>query len=358
MKPRVLDRLVLSSFVRLFVVFVLGSPLLFILGDVTENLDAYLDQEIPFGDVALSYLFAYPQFIFWGFPIAALLATVFTVHPMTIHREVMAAKAGGISFHRLVSPIIVAGALLMGVGLVLADVAPRAMEVASELRGERERRQSFRSNFVYLTDGGESLTVRRLTVGDGRLTGVALQNLPAGPDATYRHILAEQAHWVEGEGWVFENGFRRDIHPSGREVTVTFDRSLVRHLEERPEELLQTFREEEEMTYAELTQLGERIQRSGGDVGRIFTKRAQRVAIPAATLVIVLFGAPLATSSKRGGTAFGVGISLATTILYLMLFRVSGAFGYAGTLSPMAAAWIPNALFFVAGLLLMKRVRT
>ncbi|MSR22997.1 MAG: YjgP/YjgQ family permease [Gemmatimonadetes bacterium] len=356
---RTLDRLVLSSFLRLFAVFVLAAPLLFILGDVTENLDGYLEQGIPFERIALSYVFAYPQFMFWCFPIAALLATVFTIHPMTIHREVMATKAGGISFHRLALPIIVAGALLSGVGLVLADLAPRSMEIASELRGDRERRQAFRSTFVYLTDAGGSLMARRLTANDGQMLGPSLQTFPSDPTQPTRYVMADHARWLEGRGWMFEDGYRRELHPDGREVTVHFDRSLERDLSERPEELLEAFRDEDEMTYAELTRFGDRLLRSGGEVGRTFTKRGQRVAIPAATLVIVLFGAPLATSSKRGGgTAYGIGIALATTILYLMLFRVAGAFGYAGTLDPTAAAWIPNVVFLCAGLVLMKKVRT
>jgi lipopolysaccharide export system permease protein len=112
------------------------------------------------------------------------------------------------------------------------------------------------------------------------------------------------------------------------------------------------------MTYQELTNFGRRLQRSGGDVGRTLTKRAQRTAIPAAAFVIILFGAPLATSSKRGGAAFGIGLSLVTTILYIMLFRVSGALGSTGALDPLVAAWLPNALFLAAGLVLMQRVRT
>jgi lipopolysaccharide export system permease protein len=84
----------------------------------------------------------------------------------------------------------------------------------------------------------------------------------------------------------------------------------------------------------------------------------QRFAIPVATLIVILFGAPLATSSKRGGAAYGVGVSLATTIVYLMLFRVSGGLGYAGTLDPTLAAWLPNGVFLLSGLVLLSRVRT
>ena len=356
---RILDRLVIFNFTRLFFVFVLGAPLLFVLGDATENLDRYLDRGISLRDVVMSYGYQYPQFVFWAFPIAALLATVFTIHPMTTHKEVMATKAGGISFHRLVAPIIVMGFLLSGLALLLAEAAPRGNQVAAEIRGDRERRQAFRSNFVYVTDGGQSLTVRRLTVGDGRIMGVSFQQLGQSPEQPVRHTLAQEAIWqADAQTWTFRSGSTRELHSDGREVTYRFDTMVIPEFREPPEELLEGFRDEDEMTWAELTRFGNRLQRSGGDVGRTYTKREQRLAIPAATLIIILFGAPLATSSKRGGAAFGIGLSLATTILYLMLFRVSGAMGYTGALDPRAAAWIPNALFLVAGLVLMKRVRT
>ncbi len=82
------------------------------------------------------------------------------------------------------------------------------------------------------------------------------------------------------------------------------------------------------------------------------------LSIPVATLVVMLFGAPLATSTRRGGTAYGIGISLGTTILYMLLFKIAGALGMGGSISPWAAAWVPNLLFLVTGSWLMMRVRT
>ena len=84
----------------------------------------------------------------------------------------------------------------------------------------------------------------------------------------------------------------------------------------------------------------------------------ERLAVPAATLVIILFAAPLATSFQRGGTAFGVGLSLATAIVYMVLLRVSENLGYAGVLDPRVAAWLPNTFFLIIGLLLIRWVRT
>jgi lipopolysaccharide export system permease protein len=360
---RVLDRLVLGTFFRLFTLFVLGAPLLFILGDATEKLDSYIDRGLPLEQVGMSYLFQYVQFVFWSFPIAALLATIFTIQPMTVHREIMAAKAGGISFRRLVAPLLISGFVLTGVGLALAEVIPHTNGRSAELRGDRDRRQGWLSNFLYITDSGESLSARRLTVNDGKMLGVVLltrldQGNGAVTEGERTHIMAETAFWTEEDGWTLQDGYRRILREAGSEQFEQFTLLSYPPITERPEDLVETVRDEDEMTRDQLKALASRVTRSGGDPGRIEVKREQRIAIPVATLVIILFGAPLATSSKRGGAAFGVGLSLGTTILYLVLFRVSGAMGYAGLLTPVMAAWLPNLIFLVGGLLLMIRVRT
>jgi len=355
---RILDRLVARTFLRLFFIFVLGAPLLFILGDVTENLDRYLDRGLPLGQVLISYAYQYPQFVFWSFPIAALLAAVFTIQPMTVHREVMAAKAGGVSFHRLVAPLVMLGLFFTGLGVFLSEIVPRTNLTAAELRQDRERRAGWRAQAVYLTDEGESLMYRRLTVNDGRMMGIVLLREPTEPDEPAVHIMAREGLWDEEEGWRFLDGYRRELHPGGEERVESFASLNYEALREAPDDLVETVRDEDEMTRDQLATLAERVARSGGDTGRLLVKKEQRMAIPVATLVIILFGAPLATSSKRGGAAFGIGLALGTTILYLVLFRVSGALGYAGTLDPLLAAWLPNLLFLVAGLVLLARVRT
>ena len=91
---RILDRLIATTFLRIFALFIIGAPLLFIVGNLVEYVDRYFDRGLTVGEVALAYLYQVPEYVSWSFPIAALLAAVFTIHTMTQHREVMAAKAG------------------------------------------------------------------------------------------------------------------------------------------------------------------------------------------------------------------------------------------------------------------------
>ena len=112
------------------------------------------------------------------------------------------------------------------------------------------------------------------------------------------------------------------------------------------------------MTYAELGRLADIIERSGGQPHKLRVKKEQKIAIPVATLIIILFGAPLATSPNRGGTAYGIGVSLGSTMLYLLLLKVAGAFGASGAIPALWAAWLPNLLFLAVGVTLLGRVRT
>lgn len=354
---RVLDRLVGGTFLRLFVLSILATPPLFILGDLTERLDDYLDAGLTVPEVAWGYVFNIAEYLIWSFPIAGLIAAVFTVHGMTTHREILAAKAGGVSFHRLIAPILVLGFLLTGVALAATDLVPISKRRASEILQQRPSRD-WRANFTYQTEEGDLLTVQRLELDQGRMTGIGFHRASTETvDSTIVMLEANQAVW-DSLGWAFEGGTLRRVWADGGESATRFETLRLPVLDETPRDLMQEVRDEEEMTYAELDRQARMLERSGGNAAKLRVKREQKLAIPVATFVIILFGAPLATSAKRGGAAYGIGISLGSTILYLLLFKVAAGFGSSGAISPLQAAWAPNVVFFLAGLGLLARVRT
>jgi lipopolysaccharide export system permease protein len=355
---RILDRLVARSFMKVFLAFILGSPLLFILGDITENLEDYLGSGLTWLDVGLAYVYKMPQFIQWSFPIAALVSAVFTVQTMTLHREIVAAKAGGISFHRLILPVMFLGVVLTGVALGLEELVPRTNRRAADILGQEDTRREWRTNFVFQGEGGRNFTIQRLSVADGTLTGIVMETVDPGTSRPTTHLTAEYAQYDPEVGWTFNEGFYRVFLDDGEEVAAQFQKLRTRGFTERPEDFLEEPRKPEEMTRKEMGRLADIIQRSGGTPTKLLVDREEKIAIPVATLVIILFGAPLATSTKRGGTAYGIGVALLSTILYMLLFRISGAVGETGSLGPFTAAWLPNLIFLGAGMIFLTRVRT
>jgi len=159
-------------------------------------------------------------------------------------------------------------------------------------------------------------------------------------------------HWVVQHGWV------RRFPTTEQERAYEFLSLYVRELDEPPDELRAEPKDVDEMQYAELGRFVEAIERSGGTAHDLETARAQRLAFPFACLIITLFGMPLAHSNRRGGTPLSIGIALATTIIFLIFARITEALGAGGALPPIFAAWLPDLIFLVAGLVLFARVRT
>jgi lipopolysaccharide export system permease protein len=357
---RTLDRYVASEFLRLFFLFTLAAPILFVLGHWTDNLDTFSEKGLPLGGVALGYLFMLPQFILWSFPIAALIATVFTVSNMTRHSEMAAAKAGGVSFHRVTLVLPILGVLLTAAGLFLTEIVPLGIRKSAELHGEKSGFRASRTDFVYRGEDGSVYGIRRIDVASGRINGITMENEGDKLARPTVHAYAREAAWDSvTSGWTLLDGHLRVFATGEPERMFKFDKLIPTRLDETPEELLADPKAPEEMRYSEMDRFIQALERSGGKPFKLMFSRSEKIAIPVATLIVILFGAPLlAGSGARSGPAYGIGVSLGITIVYLMMFRLAAAFGAAGTIPPGIAAWIPNGIFTVGAVVLTTRVKT
>jgi lipopolysaccharide export system permease protein len=356
-----LDRYVFSEFTTIFVATALGFPVLITIIDLTDNLDKYLSRNLPRGDIALSYVYSLPDSMYMVLPAAVLFATVFSIGALTRHSEITAAKASGISFYRLTIPIYLAATLAGGLSLVLSELAPMGNRRRNELRKEvTYTTGTERYNFAFASGEGRVYKVQQLQTASGTAEAVQVERRGLEGDSTYPTwiVSAQRAKWQAGNGWLMMSGTMHVLTGERNDVTIAFDSLRDRHFVETPVQLMASPRAPEDMRYEELGRYIRALERSGSDVNRIKVERALKIAVPVTCIIIAIFGAPLATSTQRGGAAWGIGLSLAVTVLFLVSIQLTQAIGAKAVMDPTLAAWLPNILFGVGGLLLLARVRT
>lgn len=356
---RALDRYVFTEFWKIFVTTALGFPVLIIIIDLTDNLDKYLGQQLSMGRIALSYLYWLPDSMFMILPAAVLFATVFAIGALTRHSEITAAKASGISFYRFIAPIFLGAVIATIVGLILGELAPLTNKKRMEiLQGNRINVSSDRYNFAYAADRGRVYKIGALHLVTPTIEGMVIERKGSGPDYPTYLITANGANYNAKKGWVLRKGAMHVMPDTLHNLTFSFDSLVDRHFTEAPKQLTLTQKAPADMGFRELGRFITSMERSGAEVNELRVERMLKIAIPITCIVILLFGAPLATSTQRGGAAYGVGVSLATTVIFLMLIQLTKGIGGKGMIPADLAAWVPSIIFGVVGLILFARVRT
>lgn len=353
-----LDRYVAAEFARIFTVTTLGFPVLVFVIDLVDNLRKYTERQLTLKAVALSYLYWIPDTLFMVLPAAVLFATVFSIGTFTRYSEISAAKASGISFYRFIAPILFMATIAMGIDLVFAELAPPAnAERLKLLAGKGQDRDNNRYNFAFASETGRVYRIYTLDVKQRLLENVELEERGSVKQPGLL-VAARTAAWSRPRGWVLKSGLMHVVLSDSTDRAVAFDSLVDRHLTETPQDLQATERQPSEMNFTDLTRFITALERSGGDVNLLRVERMLKLAIPVTCLIIALFGAPLATSSQRGGAAYGIAVSLATTILFLVLIQLTKAIGGKGLMPPDIAAWVPNIACGLFALVLLARVRT
>jgi lipopolysaccharide export system permease protein len=216
-----------------------------------------------------------------------------------------------------------------------------------------------RSNFTFATEQGRVYKIASADASTGSVDRMEIDRKGTGwPDFPTYLIFARNGKWSERTGWMLKSGVLHVLTGDSSNFTVSFDSLRDRHFTEPPKHLLANEKAPDEMGYVDLGIFIASMERSGTDVNQLRVERMLKIAIPATCMIIMLFGAPLATSNQRGGAAFGVGVSLGTTVIFLMLVQLTQAIGGKGLVNPELAAWLPGILFLVVGAALLARVRT
>lgn len=356
----ILDRYLLRTWVKIFVLTAMGFPLVITIIELSDKLSRLIDRGIPAADIFMGHVMGMPEKTFQVIPAAVLFATVFSIGAMARNSELTAIKAAGRSFHRTLFPVLVATLLVTGLATVVGEIAPVASRRQAELLGDVQQRQrNTRFDFVYRANEGWIYVIGSLDVSQRFARRVVLERKGVGREYPTL-ILNARAAWYNDSlsYWRLDQGHYRVVTGLQNELNFAFDSTIHRVLSQTPEDLQQLPKAPREMRYAELGDYIQALAFSGGEVKKLKVQHALKIAIPFTCIVIALFGAPLANTSPRAAGAFGVGVSLGTTVIFLILVQLSQAIGAGGILPPTLAAWSPNIAFGTAGLLLFARAKT
>lgn len=361
--PQVLDTYILSSFFLYFLLFLVSFVLMTEVYTFYELLSDIIRNKIPMSRVLTYLYYLAPMLIYNSTSVSALVAVLVTFGVMTRNNEVIAFKSCGISLYRLSVPVILAS-LLLSASLFAFDYyyVPEANRrqdaIRAEIKGSPVRTYD-RPEQTWISGQGwrRFYYYKYLDSAKGEMGGVIVFELEPASFRLRRHISADRAYWSAAlKTWVFENGWRRDLE--GDKKFETFQTATFPELNEPPSYFLKEVKQDKQMNFRELADYVDDLQRSGFNTVQLRIQYYKKFSIPLFVLILAAISVPFAFLTGSRGALAGVGVSFGIAIAYWSVNQLFEQIGNINQLPPAAAAWAPNAVFLLAAIYLMTRMRT
>lgn len=360
---KIIDKYMVRGFLGPFLWCVLLFNVMAVIIDIFSFIDDIVKYKIPGASIAAFYVYYLPTIFIQVTPMAVLLSSIFVLSNLNKHNEITAMKSSGISLWRILSPVLIVGFIVSIVVFVVNDrVIPTSSRIANYIRTEELEKEKRKESPVKVVKnvaiygaGNRIIFARSYDTDKKILNDIIIHEHDARESLTSK-ITAQSGAWT-GEGWRFYKVIVYHIDNSGKILgEPKFYNEKDIPLKERPSDFANRESRAEYMSYRQLQKYIVNFRGSSARlVKNLLVDLHYKVAFPFISFVIILIGAPFAIITTRGGVLIGIGMSIVIGLLYYAFIAIFIAFGKAGILPPILAAWLGNIVFAALGIHLVNK---
>lgn len=351
----ILDRYMVKEFLVYFVAVIAGFVVLMTGNTAYIMSDLITGKRIPVAIISQILLLRAPAMIVLGMPVATIFAVFLCMGRLGKDSELIAMRTGGISFQRIILPVLGMAALVSVGSFVLNEVVvPEANHRSQNYIRQfymTEVMEQAGANIFFKIPGDKviySASYDQRAQGLGNIMVFELRQDSGYPNLTlaqsgtmddrYLHLNEGTSFEFDGSGMVERNSnfrhYRTDI---SREIRQMFGNQKT----------------PQEMNAKSLKTQIDDYEENQIPVSSIKTDYYFKFSIPLANFAFAMVGLLFVVSTPRKENFSGILIGLVLIMVYWILMTISRSMGQKGLIDPMLAAWSQNIVYFILGLPLL-----
>lgn len=352
-----IDIYIIKKFLGTFFFTLLLVVCIVVVFDVSEKISDFIEKEAPLKAIIFDYYVNFiPFFANMFSPLFIFIAVIFFTSKMASDSEVVAILASGVSFNRFLRPYIVSALILSVISLyfnnfLIPDANKKRLafeevyyrnkfrNISNDIHIQLDKQTYvYMSNFVVDLNLANNFSIE--TIEDGKLT--------------YK-LISDNAKWDStSQKWVITNYIERHINNLEEVITKGNRKDTTINL--HPSEFKRRNSFITTMDYFELNDFIEEAKFKGSqEVVRYEVEKHNRAAYPFATIVLTLIGVAVSSRKVRGGIGLHIGLGLLISFAFILFMQISSTFAINSGWSPILAVWMPNVVFGLLALYLIKK---
>ena len=357
---RLLDRYVLGQFLQAYFYCIAGFISIWFIFDISDNISTFLDQRISRTLIFQYYLTQLPQILVILLPVALLLGLLFSLGRMSRSNEIVSMLTAGVSLPRLLAPLLLAGLLTTAGSTALNYAMAPHGEYAHKklLEDPQSRRSAFGLTGQLFRNRTDNRTwfIQQFYPGENKFNNVHIVQQDANDNIVKNYVATTMFYHPEDHSWEMRQMRTTNYDEAGNvtEIIPYTESLVITDWSETPYRLSSANLHAEHLSVPELRDYLEFNSDFPATLLAPFGTHLQyRFALPWTCAVVALIAGALGVGYSRRGIFSSV--AAATLLLFAMNFvmHLCLALGEGARIPPWVAAWTPNIIFGVIGLILL-----
>lgn len=351
-----IDIYIIRKFLGTYFYAILLLTVIIIIFDISEKIDDFIEKDAPLKAIIFDYYLNFiPYFVNMFSSLFTFIAVVYFTSRMASNTEIVAILNAGISFWRFLVPYLISGVFLTVLSFALMNyVIPYTNR---DLRAFEKQyiKNPFKSNemnmhmqlkpgtYVYLENFNSTAKIGyRFSLEKFDSTGLKLK------------LKAEMITWDSIHNrWKMTNYMIRRMKPKGETIYQGKETDTVMAF--TPSDFMVDIEDAKVMTYNQLNKFIKQEEMRGSTLtGQFSLEKYKRLTFPFANLVLTFIGVALSSRKVRGGIGAHLGLGIAIAFTFILLLQITSVFAIFGNLPAWIALWIPNFLYSIVAIILLR----
>lgn len=358
---KIIDRYILKRYLVTFIVMLLMFIPIGIIIDVSEKVNKMIQNHVPFSKIAKYYLDFTIYFANLLFPIFLFLSIIWFTSKLASNTEIIAILSSGISFSRFLRPYIIGATLVSVFALVMSIyLVPNASagfknfrytyligNGISEMRDNTDVfRQISKDEYIFVSNFQDASKIAfnfsmEKFENDQLKYKVTASRIKWNPTTKNYSLFDYNKRKVGAFGDIIESAERKD-------TVLHFD----------IEDLTPVVYIAETLSLGDLNHFIDKERaRGSSNINVYLVVLYKKYSTPVSAFILTIIAVAVSSMKRRGGMGMNLAIGILLAFSFVFLDKIFGVLAEKSTMPPMLAIWLPNLVFGILAIYLLRNAK-
>jgi lipopolysaccharide export system permease protein len=358
---KIIDKYILKRYLATFVVMLLLFIPIGIVIDISEKVNKMIENKVPIKEIIIYYGDFIIYFANLLFPIFLFLSIIWFTSKLANNTEIIAILSSGISFTRFLRPYLIGATIVSVFALIMGFyLVPKASEGFKNFRytyligGGREEMRDNTDVFRQVSDD-EYIYVSNFNTISKTAFNFSLEKFK-GDKLDYK-ITANRIKFNPKDSTYTMFGY---VKRTVGEIDDKIEKADKRNARFKFEldDLTPTVYVAETLSYGDLVHFIEKERKRGSsNINVYLVVLYKKYSIPVSAFILTIIAVAVSAMKRRGGMGMNLAIGILLAFAFVFFDKIFGVLAEKSSVAPIIAVWIPNFVFGILAIYLLRNAK-